>query len=158
MGVCTSCLGRDSHREGSDEDEQSRLLFDDPHSNQYGSFGEQNPGLIQVDPQEIQKEAEALSKVQRETNNHLVEIYPLDEPKAFDAGREMRMRRYQDILAKILNPALSDSANPLSSLNASDGWASEEDVEDDAQVYGQIKVEDVGPILGGFADAETAMK
>ena len=45
------------------QDEQSRLLFEDPHGNHYGSFGEQNAGVIQADPQEVQRETEALQKV-----------------------------------------------------------------------------------------------
>ena len=83
MGACSSCLGRDQSRDLSDEascmrqftsdeseltrawdyDEQSRLLFDDPHGNHYGSFGEQNAGIVQADPQEVQRETEALQKV-----------------------------------------------------------------------------------------------
>jgi len=63
MGVCSSCLGRDQDHDLSDEDEQSRLLFDDPHANHYGSFGENNAGAIQADPQEVQRENEALQKI-----------------------------------------------------------------------------------------------
>lgn len=46
-----------------EQDEQSRLLFDDPHANHYGSFGENNAGAIQTDPQEVQRENEALQKI-----------------------------------------------------------------------------------------------
>lgn len=45
------------------QEENSRLLFDDVHPNQYGSFGDQNVGIIQADPQEVQRETEALQKV-----------------------------------------------------------------------------------------------
>jgi hypothetical protein len=83
MGVCSSCLGLNRYRDTSDDvsphayistgrfllialdiqEENSRLLFDDVHPNQYGSFGDQTAGIIQADPQEVQRETEALQKV-----------------------------------------------------------------------------------------------
>lgn len=82
MGACSSCLGWNRYRDLSDDvspddyyallradadnfpqEENSRLLFDDVHPNQYGSFGDQAVGLIQADPQEVQRETEALQKV-----------------------------------------------------------------------------------------------
>jgi hypothetical protein len=50
------------------QDEHSRLLFDDPHGNHYGSFGEQSAGIVQADPQEVQRETEALQKVVNHTS------------------------------------------------------------------------------------------
>jgi hypothetical protein len=50
------------------QDEHSRLLFDDPHGNHYGSFGEQSAGIVQADPQEVQRETEALQKVVMHTS------------------------------------------------------------------------------------------
>jgi hypothetical protein len=50
------------------QDEQSRLLFDDPHASHYGSFGDHNTGIIQADPQELQRETEALQKVVTQTS------------------------------------------------------------------------------------------
>jgi len=52
------------------QDEQQRLLFDDPHANHYGSFGDQNTGLVQADPQEVQREIEALQKVVAQTSKY----------------------------------------------------------------------------------------
>lgn len=50
------------------QDEQSRLLFDDPCVNHYGSFGDHSTGIIQADPQEVQRETEALQKVVTQTS------------------------------------------------------------------------------------------
>jgi len=166
MGICASCLGLDRDREGSEEDEQSRLLFDDPHSNQYGSFGEQNTGLIHADPQEVQRETEALQKVVMQTSNHLVDIFamiPQNTPRVPDAvfgGQDTRLLRYQDVLAKISTHAQSEDQHQLSAggnANVSDGWVSEDEDVEDVKFYGHVKSEDVGPLLGGFADAESAM-
>ena len=52
----------------SSQDENSRLLFDDPHANHYGSFGDQGAGTTQADPQEVQRETEALQKVVAQTS------------------------------------------------------------------------------------------
>jgi len=43
------------------------LLFDDAHGNHYGSFGDQN-AVVQADPQEAQRETEALQKVVMQTS------------------------------------------------------------------------------------------
>lgn len=78
MGVCSSCLG--GSRSSScnvgfgciaeehllsliSQDDNSRLLFDDPHNINYGSFGDQNPASLQSDSQDVQGEAEALQKI-----------------------------------------------------------------------------------------------
>jgi hypothetical protein len=52
------------------QDENSRLLFDDTHANHYGSFGDQGAGTIQADPQEVQRETEALQKVVAQTSKY----------------------------------------------------------------------------------------
>lgn len=49
------------------QDEQSRLL-EDSHANHYGSFGDQPTGVVQADPQEVQRENEALLKVVNQTS------------------------------------------------------------------------------------------
>jgi hypothetical protein len=85
MGVCASCLGREkeSNEDVSIEcalaeemipdisclqDENSRLLFDDPHSLNYGGFGDQSTGASQADPQDVQQESEALQKIVAQTS------------------------------------------------------------------------------------------
>lgn len=45
------------------QDEGSRLLFDDPHSSQYGTFGDQPAGVVPEDPENVQRETEALQKI-----------------------------------------------------------------------------------------------
>ncbi|ESZ91964.1 hypothetical protein SBOR_7654 [Sclerotinia borealis F-4128] len=168
MGNCSSCLGLERNRDLSDEDESQRLLFDDaPH---YGSFGDQDPNTIQAD-QEVQRETEALQKVVAQTSNHLVDIFamvPQNIPRApvtMFTGQNARLLRYQDVVAKM--PTLVESSNtkqtPVGATHPmSDGWTSDdEDVEEmqkEMQKYKPVKSEDVGPLLGGFADAESAME
>jgi hypothetical protein len=50
------------------EEQSSRLLYDGQDANNYGSFGDQNTGIIQADPQEVQRETEALQKVVAQTS------------------------------------------------------------------------------------------
>lgn len=52
------------------QDESSRLLFDDPHGHHYGSFADQHAGTTQADPQEVQRETEALQKVVAQTSKY----------------------------------------------------------------------------------------
>lgn len=70
--------------------------------------------------------------------------------------------RYQDVFAKLSstqndpnrpNEPLSTGSTP----NLSEGWLSDDD--DDVQdIKGNtVKSEDIGPLLGGFADADSSM-
>ncbi|KAG7109678.1 hypothetical protein HYQ44_011662 [Verticillium longisporum] len=108
MGVCTSCLGG-SRKEVFDEDEESRLLFDDPNGIHYGSFGDQSMSG-QEDPVEVQRENEALQRVVAKTSDNMVDIFeiaPQDHaarpaPALFAyAGQEARIVRYQHLLSKL---------------------------------------------------------
>jgi len=163
MGICSSCLGLNPNRDQPEDDENSRLLFDDAHPNHYGSFGDSNVGIIQVDPQEVQRENEALQKVVAQTSNHLVDIFamvPQNVPpptSTLFSAQDARLLRYQDVLAKISTKGQSTKTTHLSAEstpNMSDGWISEEDDEDEIKGRPPIKSADVGPLLGGFADAE----
>ncbi|KAE8445061.1 hypothetical protein EG329_013775 [Mollisiaceae sp. DMI_Dod_QoI] len=169
MGVCSSCIGHDRDRDLSDEDEQSRLLFDDPHANHYGSFGEHSAGAIQADPQEVQRETEALQKVVMQTSNHLVDIFAMVPqnnipPSATTNNfpvQDARLLRYQDVLAKISSPDSATQPNQYMAENtpaASEGWISDEDDLEEMQSHRSIKSDGIGPLLGGFADAETSME
>ncbi|KAI9048815.1 hypothetical protein LZ554_007646 [Drepanopeziza brunnea f. sp. 'monogermtubi'] len=172
MGVCSSCLGRNRDRDVSDEDEQTRLLFDDAHANHYGSFGDHNPGAIQADPQEVQRETEALQKVVTMTSNHLVDIFamipqnahlpsvPPSRTTAYPA-QDARYTRYRDVLAKI---SATDASGKHSQLPTdltpivSDGWLSDDEEGEESKGYTPVKSDGIGRLLGGFADAELAMK
>ncbi|KAL3421807.1 hypothetical protein PVAG01_05963 [Phlyctema vagabunda] len=165
MGICASCLGLDRNREVFEEDEQARLIFEESHANNYGSFGEQNSGVIQADPQEVQRENEALQKVVMQTSDHLVDIFamvPQNAPRASGTtftGQDTRLLRYQDILAKMPTHAPVEASPHFSGgSNPSDGWLSEDEELDEAKSYGPVKSEDVGRLLGGFEDAESAME
>ncbi|PBP18058.1 hypothetical protein BUE80_DR011064 [Diplocarpon rosae] len=169
MGACSSCLGRDRGYEFSDEDEQSRLLFDDPHANHYGSFGDHHPGVTQADPQEVQRETEALQKVVTMTSNHLVDVFALVPQNAYPAtastsattgfpAQDARLVRYQEVLAKISASDAPSKPNQFPTdptLIASNGWMSEDDEVDEVKGHTPVKSEGIGPLLGGFADADS---
>jgi len=75
---------------------------------------------------------------------------------AFPA-HDARLLRYQDVLAKMSARGQSIKTNQLSAEsipNMSDGWISEGDDVEEGQVNKDVKSEVVGPLLGGFADAE----
>ncbi|CAD6446910.1 5e9f37c6-c6d1-4496-9dd5-282302e1138e [Sclerotinia trifoliorum] len=167
MGNCSSCLGLDRDRDSSDEGEDQRLLFDDAHPHHYGSFGDQNSNIIQADPLEVQRETEALQKVVTQTSNHLVDIFALVPPDASLSpvtmynGQDARLLRYQEVLAKM--PSQDKSSNtkqtPVEGTHpVSDGWISDDEDVEEMKRYKPVKSEDVGPLLGGFADAEPAME
>jgi len=163
MGICSSCLGLNQDRDVTDEDENSRLLFDDVHANQYGSFGDPNTGTIQADPQELQRENEALQKVVAQTSNHLVDIFAMvpqttpPVPTTAFQPQDARLLRYQDVLSKMSLKGLSNKANQTSAdgpSNFSDDWMSDEDEVEESKGPRAIKSESVGPLLGGFVDAQ----
>ncbi|TVY65717.1 hypothetical protein LSUE1_G009119 [Lachnellula suecica] len=165
MGICSSCLRRDRDRDLSDEDESSRLLFEDPHGHHYGSFGDQHAGVIQADPQEVQRENEALQKVVVQTSNHLVDIFAMvpqtgvPAPSTVFPAQDAKLLRYQDVLAKMSTHDPSSKTKHASADNTpvvSDGWLSEEDDMEEMKRHTPVKSEGIGPLLGGFADAESA--
>jgi len=165
MGICASCLGRrDKDRDLSDEDESSRLIFDDPHGHHYGSFGDQHVGVAQADPQEVQREIEALQKVVAQTSNHLVDIFALvpqngaPTPAAGFPAQDAKILQYQDVLAKMSTQDQSNRTRLASADNTpivSDGWISEEEDMEEMKRHTPVKSEGIGPLLGGFADAES---
>jgi len=121
-------------------------------------------GIIQADPQELQRENEALQKVVAQTSNHLVDIFAMvpqsasSVPTAAFPAQDARLLRYQDVLTKMSAKGLSNKSDLLSTEstpNISDGWISEEDELEEAKGRTPVKSDNVGPLLGGFADAET---
>lgn len=166
MGACSSCLGRDRDREITDEDESTRLLFDDPHGAHYGSFGDQGNGLVQADPQEVQRETEALQKVVVQTSSHLVDIFALvsqnnaPTPLSILPAHDARFLRYQGVLAKMTTHGQSSPTRQTQedASGASEGWMSGEDDTEEMKSCKPVKSDGIGRLLGGFADADSAIE
>ncbi|KAI0836282.1 late endosomal/lysosomal adaptor and MAPK and MTOR activator-domain-containing protein [Hypoxylon sp. FL0890] len=153
MGICSSCLGR-RRRDSYDEDDVSRLLFDDPNNLQYGSFGEHNLNA-QADPLESQREVEALQRVVARTSNNLVDVFEITpqesqrtQPALF-SGQEARLARYQNILSKI-SPDVEGNAD--GGPGAVEWLLSEDDTVELQGKAPSIKDEAGGPLVGTFAD------
>ncbi|KAI0888243.1 late endosomal/lysosomal adaptor and MAPK and MTOR activator-domain-containing protein [Annulohypoxylon maeteangense] len=158
MGICASCLGS-RRRDSYDEDDVSRLLFDDPNNLQYGSFSEHNMNS-QADPLESQREVEALQRVVARTSNNLVDVFEIapqesqrTQPALF-SGQDARMARYQNILAKLSTERETTSADGGPGTVE---WLLSED--DTVELQGHlpgIKDEVGGPLVGTFADITAA--
>lgn len=76
-------------------------------------------------------------------------------------GQDARLLQYQDVLAKM--PTQEESSNtkqtPVEGTHpVSDGWISDDEDVEEMKKYKPVKSEDVGRLLGGFADAESAME
>ncbi|OBT86484.1 hypothetical protein VE02_04931 [Pseudogymnoascus sp. 03VT05] len=162
MGICSSCLGRDR---GSEEDDTSRLIFDDPLANNYGSFTDQNVVTTQADPQDVQRESEALQNIVAETSNHLVDIFAMAPqsqqrpPATSYASQPARFVTYKDLLGKppMDEPYVGTSRPPTADGKDADWLSDDEDDELSGKSPGITKP-DVGPLLGGFADMERGAK
>ncbi|KAI1742978.1 late endosomal/lysosomal adaptor and MAPK and MTOR activator-domain-containing protein [Xylaria scruposa] len=159
MGVCASCLGR-RRNDSIDEDDVSRLLFDDPNNLQYGSFAEHNLNS-QGDPLESQREVEALQRVVARTSNNLVDVFEITPqesqrtPPAVFPGQDARLARYQNILSKL---SLDDGPTTIEGTQGSVAWlVSEEDNADGVEHNITIKEGSTGPLVGTFADAVAAV-
>ncbi|RQM05936.1 hypothetical protein DH86_00002497 [Scytalidium sp. 3C] len=120
-----------------------------------------------VDPQEVQRETEALQKVVAQTSNHLVDIFamvPQNAPRGpptLHPDQDPRVLRYQDVLAKLYNqhqPPPEIQLTSDSPQKTDDGWMSEEDEATESSSYKRVKSDGIGPLLGGFADVDSAMK
>ncbi|KAI8631224.1 late endosomal/lysosomal adaptor and MAPK and MTOR activator-domain-containing protein [Xylariaceae sp. FL1651] len=159
MGICASCLGR-QRNDSIDEDDVSRLLFDDPNNMHYGSFGEHNLNS-QADPLESQREVEALQRVVARTSNNLVDVFEITPQESHRThptiffGQDARLARYQNILSKL------SSDNGTTAVDGNYGaveWLLSED--DNAELPDQnitIKEGSDGPLVGTFADAAAAV-
>ncbi|KAK0710103.1 late endosomal/lysosomal adaptor and MAPK and MTOR activator-domain-containing protein [Lasiosphaeria miniovina] len=158
MGNCSSCLGR--RRDDFDEDDEARNLFDDPNSIHYGSFDQQQV-MGHEDPQEVQREIEALQRVVARTSDNMVDIYdimpqdkvvqPAPAPYSY-AGQEARMARYQTLLSKL------SSHDGLSSVARVDWGLPEDDNIEMQQSPLPIKLDECEALVGNFADAAAAMR
>ncbi|KAI1757933.1 late endosomal/lysosomal adaptor and MAPK and MTOR activator-domain-containing protein [Xylaria castorea] len=159
MGICASCLGR-RRNDSIDEDDVSRLLFDDPNNLQYGSFAEHNLNS-QGDPLESQREVEALQRVVARTSNNLVDVFEITPqesqrtPPAVFPGQDARLARYQNILSKL---SLDDGPVTAEGTQGAVAWlVSEEDNADGVEHNITIKESSAGPLVGTFADAVAAV-
>ncbi|CAJ2504914.1 Uu.00g123080.m01.CDS01 [Anthostomella pinea] len=159
MGICASCLGG-RRNESYDEDDVSRLLFDDANNIQYGSFGEHNPNP-QADPLESQREAEALQRVVARTSNNLVDVFEIAPQEsqrthpAMFSGQDVRLAQYQNILSKL---SLDDGSAFAEGNHGFVEWLLNED--DTTELHGKspsIKDGSGEPLVGTFADAVTAV-
>ncbi|KAI2617757.1 late endosomal/lysosomal adaptor and MAPK and MTOR activator-domain-containing protein [Hypoxylon sp. NC1633] len=159
MGICASCLGR-RRRDSYDEDDVSRLLFDDPTNLHYGSFGEHNLNP-QADPLESQREVEALQRVVARTSNNLVDVFEITPQesqraqRAIFSGQDARLARYQNILSKLSTEGDPDSADVGPGAVE---WLVNDD--DSLELRGKppsIKDEAGGPLVGTFADITAAV-
>ncbi|KAI8945179.1 late endosomal/lysosomal adaptor and MAPK and MTOR activator-domain-containing protein [Xylaria longipes] len=159
MGICASCLGR-RRNDSIDEDDVSRLLFDDPNNLQYGSFAEHNLNS-QGDPLESQREVEALQRVVARTSNNLVDVFEITPqesqraPPAVFPGQDARLARYQNILSKL---SADDGTATADGAQGAVAWlVSEEDNADGVDHNVTIKEGSAGPLVGTFADAVAAV-
>ncbi|KAI0429056.1 late endosomal/lysosomal adaptor and MAPK and MTOR activator-domain-containing protein [Xylaria sp. FL1042] len=159
MGICASCLGR-QRNDSIDEDDVSRLLFDDPNHMQYGSFAEHNLNS-QADPLESQREVEALQRIVARTSNNLVDVFEITPQQsqrthpALLSEQDARLTRYQNILSKLS----SDEGTMTADGNqGSVEWLlNEEDNADLPEQHITIKEGTSGPLVGTFADAVAAV-
>ncbi|QPH10652.1 hypothetical protein C2857_002056 [Epichloe festucae Fl1] len=164
MGICQSCLGR--HDEDVyEESEENRLLYDDGHGMQYGSFNDQSMGGD--DTVEAQREHEALQRVIAKTSNNMVDVFEIgphdasglvgtSTPFAY-AGQGARVARYQHLVSKLS----AEDDNTAHGIKVD--WLTDDDdsLEMQSNRSASIKTlddENSGPLVGTFADAAAAMK
>jgi hypothetical protein len=75
-------------------------------------------------------------------------------------AQDARLLHYQDVLAKMSTNNLSTKPNQFPTDDAPhgpDGWVSEDDDVEEMKTYKPVKSDGIGPLLGGFADADSAM-
>ncbi|KLU85877.1 hypothetical protein MAPG_04897 [Magnaporthiopsis poae ATCC 64411] len=152
MGVCSSCLGGGRQRQEYDEDDESRLLFDDPNGLHYGSFGQQQM-TGQDDQLEAQREIEALQRVVARTSDNMVDIFeiaPHDEAPTQYAfpGQDARLARYQNLLSKLSG----DEASVSSTASTKVDWVPW-DEDNNVELQPAAPKKEAGPLVGTFADA-----
>jgi hypothetical protein len=75
--------------------------------------------------------------------------------------QDARLLHYQDVLAKVSTNEAPTKYTQFPSENAqdaSDGWLSEDDEVEEIKTFTPVKSEGIGPLLGGFADADSAVE
>ncbi|EPE02128.1 hypothetical protein F503_06132 [Ophiostoma piceae UAMH 11346] len=79
MGNCSSCLGT-QRRSVYEEDDESRMLFEDGDGTNYGSFGDATMN-DRDEARESQREAEALQSVVTRTSDNMVDVFEIAPPR-----------------------------------------------------------------------------
>ncbi|KAL2177519.1 late endosomal/lysosomal adaptor and MAPK and MTOR activator-domain-containing protein [Thermothelomyces heterothallicus CBS 202.75] len=160
MGNCSSCLGNRRRDEYDEEEDEAQHLFDDPNNLHYGSFDQQHM-MGQEDPQEAQREIEALQRVVARTSDAMVDIYeivPQDKPAQpangpfVYIGQDATTVRYQTLLSKL------SSQDDLLSAARVDWGSPDDDTIEMQQDPVPIKVDGSDSLVGNFADAAAAMR
>jgi hypothetical protein len=75
------------------------------------------------------------------------------------ATHDTRFLRYQDVLAKMPPQDRTSKSKQYPNENtpsASEGWLSDDDEVEEVKGCTPVKSEGIGPLLGGFADADSA--
>lgn len=163
------------------------MLFEDSLAPNYGSFTDQNAVTTQADPQDVQRESEALQNIVSETSkyvnsisrtqiascvllinphSHLVDIFatvpqnPQRPPATTYDAQSTRFITYKDVIGK---PPMDDPYASISRPPTADGkqdadWLSDDEEDEISGKSPGISKPDVGPLLGGFADMERGAK
>jgi len=163
MGNCSSCLGS-RRRDDYDEEDEAQHLFDDPNGMHYGSFEDQQQMMSQEDPQEVQREIEALNRVVARTADNMVDIYDIvpqnnagahqsTSPGQYTyAAQDPTITRYHTLLSKLA------SHEDLASVARVDWGTPEDDTIEMEHSTVPIKFDDSNPLVGNFTDAAAAMR
>ncbi len=75
-------------------------------------------------------------------------------------AQDARLLRYKDVLSKMSTNELSTQTTRFpteNTPNTYEGWVWEDDDVEEMKGYKPIKSEGIGPLLGGFADADSAI-
>ncbi|KAI1435461.1 late endosomal/lysosomal adaptor and MAPK and MTOR activator-domain-containing protein [Xylaria sp. CBS 124048] len=158
MGICSSCLGR-RRKDSFDEDDVTRLLFDDPNNLQYGSFADHNLNS-QADPLESQHESESLQRVVARTSNTLVDVFEIAPQESHRTQamivpqRDARVARYQNILSEM---PVDDGTRAVDSNPKTTEWLWSDEHPPDPPRYNIAHKEALTvPLVGTFADVDDA--
>ncbi|KAL1837488.1 hypothetical protein VTJ49DRAFT_3732 [Mycothermus thermophilus] len=158
MGNCLSSCLDNRRRDDYEEEDEAQHLFDDPNSLHYGSFDQQHM-MGQEDPQEAQREIEALQRVVARTSDAMVDVYdivPQDrapQPAAntyLYPGQDAVAVRYQTLLSKLA------SQEDLAAVARVD-WGSDDDTIEMQQGAPPVHVKGVDNLVGDFTAAAAAM-
>ncbi|KAK3987961.1 late endosomal/lysosomal adaptor and MAPK and MTOR activator-domain-containing protein [Cladorrhinum sp. PSN332] len=163
MGNCSSCMGS-RRRDDYDEEDEAQHLFDDPNGVDYGSFEDQQQMMSQEDPQEVQREIEALNRVVARTADNMVDIYDIVPQSNTAAHHSAAPAQYaytaQDPMTTRYHTLLSKLASheDLASVARVDWGTPEDDTIEMDQNTVPINFDDTKPLVGNFTDAVAAMR